>query len=136
MDEVVKSAIGIVVAQASTRTMLTEEIVSMMASVTAAVRAAVNGDSMAEESQTPACDPKKSVKEKSVVCLECGRSMKILTKKHLAAHGLTPASYREKWGLKKGAPLAAKELLRARRAKMKDMRLWERRGKSAPEAVQ
>ena len=79
----------------------------------------------------PAMDPSKAVKESSVVCLECGKSFKVLTKKHLSAHGLTPEEYRSKYGYKKGAPLAAKSLQRERRKKMKDMRLWERRRKVA-----
>ena len=74
---------------------------------------------------------RKAVKESSVVCLECGKSFKVLTKKHLAAHNLTPEEYRAKYGYKKGAPLAAKSLQRERRKKMKDMRLWERRRKVA-----
>lgn len=70
---------------------------------------------------------KKSIREKSITCLECGKIMKVLTKRHLALHGLDAASYREKWGFKKGTPLTCKELQRSRRAKMKDMKLWEKR---------
>ncbi len=73
-------------------------------------------------------DPKKSIKEKSVTCLECGKSMKLITSKHLAAHGLTKAEYLTKFGLKKGTSLLAKGLSRARKEKMKSMELWKRRG--------
>jgi predicted transcriptional regulator len=82
---------------------------------------------MEKESQEPAVDPKKAIREKSVVCLECGKSFKVLTKKHLASHGLTPEEYKEKWGYKKGTSLVAKGLARERRKKMKDMKLWEKR---------
>ena len=54
--------------------------------------------------------------------------MNVLSKRHLALHGLDAVTYREKWGLKEGAPLTCKELQRSRRAKMKDMKLWEKRG--------
>jgi predicted transcriptional regulator len=74
-------------------------------------------------------DPKKAIKEKSVTCLECGKSFKILTKKHLATHGLAPEEYKEKWGYKKNTPLVCKSLQRERRKKMKEMRLWEKRKK-------
>ena len=47
----------------------------------------------------------------------------------LAGHGLEPAAYREKWGLKKDTPLVSKGLQRERRKKMKDMKLWEKRRK-------
>ena len=56
---------------------------------------------------------------------------KIITAKHLALHGLDADAYREKWGLKKGTPLARKALVRARRKKMKEMQLWERRRSAA-----
>ena len=80
-------------------------------------------------------DARKSIKEKSVTCLECGKTFKILTKRHLATHGLTPEAYREKYGYKKTQALACKSLVRDRRAKMKSMALWERKGQKA-EAVQ
>lgn len=79
------------------------------------------------ETLSPAEDPKKAVKEKTIVCLDCGKSFKILTKKHLSTHGLTPDQYREKWNYPKKMPLVCKSLQRERRKKMKDMRLWEKR---------
>ncbi|MBQ4125927.1 MAG: MucR family transcriptional regulator, partial [Desulfovibrio sp.] len=82
----------------------------------------------------PAVNPKDAVRETSVVCLECGAKFKMLTKRHLAEHGLTPAEYKAKWGLKKGASLACKSLQRMRRQKMQDMQLWTRRKGSEPEA--
>ena len=63
----------------------------------------------------------------TVVCLECGAKFKMLTKRHLALHGLTPAEYKAKWGLKKSSSLACKSLQRMRRKKMQDMQLWSRR---------
>ena len=88
------------------------------------------GKSVAEDApvaDASAMDAKKSIKEKSVTCLVCGKTMKVLTKKHLALHGLDAVSYREKFGLKKGTPLTCKELQRARKQKMSEMKLWERR---------
>lgn len=72
-------------------------------------------------------DPRKAIREKSVVCLECGKKCKVLTKKHLATHGLTPEEYKEKWGFKKSQPLIAKGLARERKQKMSEMQLWKRR---------
>jgi predicted transcriptional regulator len=80
-----------------------------------------------EAEQQPAADVKNSIREKSVVCLECGKQFKILTKRHLAQHGLTPQEYKEKWGYKKSSSLVAKSLARERRKKMKEMELWKRR---------
>ncbi|MFO7875164.1 MAG: MucR family transcriptional regulator [Desulfovermiculus sp.] len=80
-----------------------------------------------EKTQEPAVDPKKAIREKAVVCLECGKKLKVLSKKHLAQHGLTPEEYKEKWGFKKNQSLVTKELTRQRKQKMQDMQLWKRR---------
>jgi predicted transcriptional regulator len=130
--EATQAALEIVKAQASVRAMTDIEINSMIASVSAGILAASKGDtvmdSMADIFKASVIDPQKAVTERAVVCLECGKKFKILTKKHLGAHGLTPEEYRAKHGMKKGAPLIAKGLQRERRKKMKDMKLWERRG--------
>jgi predicted transcriptional regulator len=126
MEDYLKEALEIVKAQASVRTMTSEEITSMVQKIGSDLQALSEG-TMEKESQEPAVDPKKAIREKSVVCLECGKSFKVLTKKHLASHGLTPEEYKEKWGYKKGTSLVAKGLARERRKKMKDMKLWEKR---------
>ena len=61
--------------------------------------------------------------------MKCGKSFRVLTKRHLATHDLTPEAYREKWGYKKGTSLVAKFLARECRKKMQDMQLWEKRKK-------
>jgi len=129
MEDYLKAALEIVKAQASVRTMTDEEITSMLKNVAAGIQTAADAGAVPVEAATPSIEPSKAVKENSVICLECGKAFKVLTKKHLAAHGLTPEEYRAKYGYKKGAPLAAKSLQRERRKKMKEMRLWERRRK-------
>jgi len=59
-------------------------------------------------------DPKESISENKVVCLECGIEMKQLTRKHLDAHGLTPREYKLKYGFPMRQSLSAKSLSRAR----------------------
>lgn len=81
-----------------------------------------------EAKPSPAVDPKSSIGESYVTCLECGKKYKVIGNRHLKSHGLTTESYKEKWGLKKDVSLAAKSLVRTRRKKMLDMRLWERKG--------
>ena len=87
------------------------------------------GESVADDApatDAPVIDPKKSIKEKSVTCLVCGKTMKVLTKKHLARHGLDAVSYCEKFGLKKGTSLVCKELQRLHKKRMAEMKIWER----------
>ena len=124
MQDSLKQALEIVKAQAGVRVMSAEEMVSMLKTIADSI-SNVGREEVKEEQ--PSVDPKKAIREKSIVCLECGKSFKVLTKKHLASHGLTPDEYREKWGYKKGTALVAKGLARERRKKMQSMKLWEKR---------
>lgn len=134
MEEYLKEALEIVKAQASVRDMTEEEITSMVKKLAEGIKtvgdgileAGGNGNGAGQDS---AVEPKKAVRDKSIVCLECGRSFKTLTKRHLAKYGLTPDEYRDKWGYPRNMPLVCKSLQRERRKKMKEMRLWEKRVK-------
>lgn len=128
MDNHIKEALEIVKAQASVRIMTEEELISMVQNLSENIRLLGEGVTPVEESEESTLDPKKAIKEKSITCVECGKTFRILTKKHLSLHGLTAAEYREKHGYKKGLPLVCKSLQRERRKKMRDMKLWERRG--------
>lgn len=131
MDDYLKEALEIARAQAGVRVMSEEEIATFIQKVALGIRAVAEGETPSEmDSVEMAQEGRKSVKEKSVTCLECGKSFKILTKRHLAGHDITTAEYREKWGFKKDAPLVCKALQRERRKKMKDMKLWEKRRKA------
>ncbi len=129
MDEYLKQALEIVKAQATIRPMSEEEMMSMVAKLAASLRGVVahNPETMNKGQLESAVDPKKAIKERSVTCLECGKIFKVLTKKHLATHDLTPEEYREKWGYKKGTALIAKALSKARKKKMQEMQLWTKR---------
>ncbi|MDR2503881.1 MAG: MucR family transcriptional regulator [Deltaproteobacteria bacterium] len=141
MQDYLKEALDIVKAQAGVRTMTEDELASMLQKLTRDIRSI--GDSLplegfegmsAETSTGSGVDASKAVREKSIICAECGRSFKLLSRKHLASHGLTPEEYREKYGYKKGASLACKSLQRERRKKMREMKLWERRARPAAKA--
>lgn len=130
MDEYLQQALEIVKAQASVRDMSDEEVISMVENLSKGIKNIGEGGVAAEaEAQAPAVDPKKAIKEKKVVCLECGKEFKVLTKRHLDQHGLTPSEYKEKWGYPRSTSLVCKSLARERRKKMQDMKLWERRKK-------
>jgi predicted transcriptional regulator len=56
---------------------------------------------------TPAVPIKRSVTDDAIVCLECGRKLKML-KRHLTTdHGLEPEQYRARWGLRSDYPMVA-----------------------------
>lgn len=60
--------------------------------------------------------PRRAVKEKSVVCLICGKRFKSITSGHLAKHGLTLAEYRLRCGFGRGGNWCRALLRRARQA--------------------
>ena len=130
MDDYLKEALEIAKAQASVRVMKEEEITAFVQKVTQGIRVVAETEQPVELStEEMVLEGRKSVKEKSVTCLECGKNFKVLTKRHLATHGISTDEYREKWGFKKGSALVCKALQRERRKKMNDMKLWERRQK-------
>lgn len=130
MDDYLKEALEIAKAQAGVRVMKEEEIAAFVHKVAQGIRAVAESEHPVEQNREEmALEGRKSVKERSVTCLECGKNFKVLTKRHLAIHGMSTDNYREKWGLKKGTALVSKALQRERRKKMNDMKLWERRRK-------
>lgn len=130
MDDYLKEALEIVKAQASVRTMNEEEITSMVRKLADGIKRLGEGCCEARvDEATSHLDNKKAIREKSIVCLECGKTFKVITKRHLSTHDLTPAEYKVKWGFKKGTALIAKGLSRERRKKMQEMQLWKKRTK-------
>ena len=131
MDEFLKEALELVKAQASVRAMGEDEMMAMVQRLSKDLRCIAEGEVVEEASEMDLSEAKKAINEKTISCMECGRSFKIITKKHLALHDLTPLEYREKWGYKRNTALACKSLQRERRRNMQEMKLWERRKKAS-----
>jgi predicted transcriptional regulator len=128
VDEYLADALEIVKAQASVRIMGEDEIASMLRKLADSLRGIdIGSTDPVEDRQLDAVTARNSIREKSVTCLECGQVFKILSSKHLASHGLAPTSYKEKYGIKPKTALAAKYLVRMRKKKMEEMKLWEKR---------
>ncbi len=71
-------------------------------------------------------DPKSSIQEDKVICLECSKEMRQLTAKHLGSHGLTIREYKTKWGFPRKQSLSALSLSRARSKSAKKRGLPEK----------
>ena len=74
----------------------------------------VTEEGRAEEAPVEKMEPRASIQDDRIVCLECGTEMRQLTTKHLSAHDLTPREYKQKWGFSLKQPLSAKSLTKAR----------------------
>ena len=127
MDDHLKLAIELATAQASVRVMEEEEMVAMIRSLSTSLKKMTDDSLDIDGEESLTSSPARSIKEKTITCLECGKVFKLITSKHLSTHGLDAEAYRLKWGLKPDTPLVCKSLQRTRRKKMKDMKLWEKR---------
>ena len=79
------------------------------------------------EKQKPAVNPKRSVQDDFIICLEDGKKFKSL-KRHLMTHyGLTPEQYREKWDLDATYPMVAPNYAEARSALARKIGLGRKR---------
>jgi predicted transcriptional regulator len=67
------------------------------------------------EKPEPAVSVRRSIRPDRLVCMICGKPQKVL-KRHLAVrHDLTPAQYRQRFGLKPDYPMAAPQYAEQRR---------------------
>ena len=120
-------AADIVQAQVSTNTMSSEEIVSSLKNLFNTLQAmqksetegtfleeAMQSEEIWAGERAPAIDPKSSIQDDRIICLECSAEMKQLTAKHLHSHALSPREYKQKWGFPLKQPLSAKSLTKAR----------------------
>ncbi|MDR6431504.1 MucR family transcriptional regulator [Brucella pseudogrignonensis] len=75
------------------------------------------------EKPKPAVNPKKSVHDDYIICLEDGKKFKSL-KRHLMTHySMSPEQYREKWDLDPNYPMVAPNYAAARSRLAKKMGL-------------
>ncbi|MEO0729714.1 MAG: MucR family transcriptional regulator [Pseudomonadota bacterium] len=118
----------IVSAFVSNNAMPANELPSLIASVSDALRALDGDRPAAEPAQLkPAVPVRRSVMADYIVCLEDGKKFKSL-KRHLRTrYALTPEEYRERWGLPHDYPMVAPNYAKARSALAKKMGLGTRR---------
>ena len=137
-SEVLKLTAQIVISHASMSELTPKELVeeikdiynllsSLEGEITMAEEAPVGKGKEAPVVKKPSIPLDEIVKEKYVVCLECGKRMRTL-KAHLRkAHKLAPAEYYRQYGLDpKKFPLVCKEYSEQRRKLAKEKGLGER----------
>ncbi len=85
------------------------------------------GAAAAEPEHKPAVSINKSVTDKFIVCLECGKKQKMI-KRHLRnAHDTNPVEYRAKWGLAHHYPMVAPDFAAKRSRIAKEIHLARKR---------
>jgi predicted transcriptional regulator len=82
------------------------QIAASLSAVGQPMSAAPLSDAEAERPKATAAQIRKSVTPDALISFEDGKSYKTL-KRHLTLKGLTPADYRDRWGLPKDYPMTA-----------------------------
>ncbi|MEM7021249.1 MAG: MucR family transcriptional regulator [Pseudomonadota bacterium] len=80
----------------------------------------------------PVVPIRRSVQRDYIICLICGKKCKLLKRHLAAAHGLTPAEYREMFGLKPDYPMTAPSYVEMRSEIARRTGLGRPKPKKAP----
>ena len=89
---------------------------------------------VAPEPLKPAVPVKRSITDEYIISLEDGRKLKSM-KRYLAGLGMTPAQYREKWGLPHDYPMVAPSYAAHRSALAKTLGLGRRAAQDVADAA-
>ena len=84
-----------------------EQIPELIRTVHTALASAGQAPEPEPVALVPAVNPKRSVFEDYIVCLEDGKKLKLLKRHLMSAYNLTPDEYRAKWGLPSDYPMTA-----------------------------
>ena len=105
----------IVAAHVSNNDVDVEEVSSLINNVYSALSTLGDGASSQEIRPDPAVSIRSSVKKDHIICLDCGKKMKML-KRHLnTEHGMSPEEYRARWELPVDYPIVAPNYAETRR---------------------
>lgn len=122
--EMVKEIIS---AQASHSSMSPEEMTDAIKKLYRALRwVQVQEEKAAKAAEAPTMTGLESIQRNKVICLECGKTFRQLTVRHLALHGLDPRGYKQRHGIPLRQSLSAKSVSAKRRRIAKERGLGEK----------
>lgn len=116
MSELLQMAKDLVEAQATSRSMSTEEVVVSLTEIHKALKGLASGEEAAAvDENAPAVTRKKAFGRDKVFCMICGEGMKTLARHLRTKHEITPSDYRKQFDIPRSQPLAAKNYSEKRR---------------------
>ena len=91
-----------------------EEIIALFNTIYLELQNVENRDQITTTESVPAVPIEESIQNEKIICLEDGKSFKML-KRHLATnYNMTPQQYRKKWRLPLDYPMVAPEYSKQR----------------------
>ncbi|MDQ3246862.1 MAG: MucR family transcriptional regulator [Pseudomonadota bacterium] len=129
-DTLLTLTADIVAAHVSNNSVAVNDLPNLISNVHSALAGIVGGQAAPEEKLEPKVSIRASIKPDYIVCLEDGKKQKMLKRHLMTNHGMTPAEYRQKWGLAADYPMVAPNYAEQRRTLAKSIGLGTKRRKT------
>lgn len=126
-DTLLTLTADIVAAHVSNNSVAVNDIPSLIQNVHQALSKISSDRSAAGDKPEPKVSIRSSVKPDYIACLECGKKQKMLKRHLMTSHEMTPAEYRQKWGLSSDYPMVAPNYAEQRRTLAKSIGLGTKR---------
>lgn len=118
----------IVAAHVSNNSVAVDELPTLISNVHGALATLGSGGAQEEVLPDPAVSIRSSVKKDHIVCLDCGKKMKMLKRHLMTEHGMTVDDYRSRWNLGADYPMVAPDYADTRRDLAKKIGLGRKPG--------
>jgi len=118
----------IVAAHVSNNSVAVDDVPSLISNVYGALAGLGVGAAQEEVAPEPAVSVRASVKKDHIVCLDCGKKMKMLKRHLMTEHGMTVDEYRQRWNLGADYPMVAPDYAETRRDLAKKIGLGRKPG--------
>ena len=129
-DTLLTLTADIVAAHVSNNSVAVNDLPLLIQNVHSALSGISGSVSSPEEKPQPKVAIRASIKPDYIVCLEDGKKQKMLKRHLMTNHNMTPAEYRERWGLPGDYPMVAPNYAEQRRTLAKSIGLGTKRKKA------
>ncbi|HET9810444.1 MAG TPA: MucR family transcriptional regulator [Sphingomicrobium sp.] len=129
-DTLLTLTADIVAAHVSNNSVAVSDLPNLIQNVHHALVGITGEQASRAEKPEPKVAIRSSLKPDYVVCLECGNKQKMLKRHLMTNHEMTPAEYRQKWGLSSAYPMVAPNYAEQRRTLAKSIGLGTKRRRS------
>jgi predicted transcriptional regulator len=126
-DTLLTLTADIVAAHVSNNSVAVNDLPHLIQNVHQALSGISPSGSATEEKREPKVSIRSSIKPDFISCLECGKKQKMLKRHLMTNHELTPADYRQRWGLSSDYPMVAPNYAEQRRTLAKSIGLGTKR---------